>query len=247
MLREAIHGLGGASPATDAREILLDAIVEEDDIKRVVLCNDNFITIPKRVFDHGVFYPQTETKVRGMCRLFPEDALSFYFSIRNPVSYLQDVAQRAEAGSLRNYLGLVQPLEIKWSDVIKRIKRAAPHVPLYVWCNEDTPFIWEDLIRLQSGVAEGTPLSGQNDALSRVLSAEGMQTLKAADMPADRIARHEMIADLIDTFSLPDIIEESIDLPELDPELIVAMSNSYYDDLAVIGQMKGVELILPFT
>lgn len=79
LLRESIQSLDGTSPSDDAREILLDAIVEEDDMQRVILSNDNFIAIPKRVFDRGVFYPQTESKVRGMCRLFPDDELSFYF------------------------------------------------------------------------------------------------------------------------------------------------------------------------
>lgn len=247
LLRETIQGLDGASPPDDAREILLDAIVEEDDIKRIVLSNDNFIAIPKRVFDHGVFYPQTESKVRAMCRLFPDDDLSFYFSMRNPVSYLQDIAQRAEAASLRDYLGLLQPLEIKWSQVIKRIKRAAPDAPLYVWCTEDTPLIWEDLIRLVSGAATGTSLKGQFDVLSRIISPEGVQALAAINMPDDRVARHECIADLLDAHALSEKIEEEINLPELSPELITAMSQSYEDDLALIDEMEGVELILPFN
>jgi hypothetical protein len=113
--------------------------LRKDDVKRIVLTNDNFIAIPKLVFDHGVFYHQTETKVRGLCRLFPDDEVSFYFSMRNPVSYLQDVAKRAEAANLCDYLVLLQPLKIKWSDVIKRIKRAAPDAPLYMCFNEDTP------------------------------------------------------------------------------------------------------------
>ncbi|WP_296432108.1 hypothetical protein [Yoonia sp.] len=247
LLRETIQGLDGAPPSEDAREILLDAIVEEDDVKRIVLSNDNFIAIPKRVFDHGVFYPQTEGKVRGMCRLFPDDKLSFFFSIRNPVSYLQDIAQRAEAETLRDYLGPFHPLELKWSDVIRRIKRAAPDAPLHVWCTEDTPLIWEDLIRLQTGVAADTPLKGRFDVLSRIISPEGIAVLKAASMPDDRVARHDCIADLLDTYAMPDAIEEQINLPELSPELITAMSQSYEDDLALIDDMEGVDLILPFN
>jgi hypothetical protein len=246
LLRETIQSLDGASPSHDAREILLDAIIEEDDVKRIVLSSDHCVAIPKRVFDHGVFYPQTEGKVRGLCRLFPDDELSFYFSIRNPVSYLQDVAQRAEIASLQDYLGLLHPLEMKWSEVIKRIKRAAPDAPLYVWCTEDTPLIWEDLIRLQSGIAADTPLKGQFDIVSRIMSPEGVEALNAASMPADRIQRHELIADLLDAHALPEFIEEQINLPELSPELITAMSQSYEDDLAIIDEMEGVELILPF-
>lgn len=220
--------------------------MEEDEVKRIALTNDNFIAIPKRVFDHSVFYRQTENKVRGLCRLFQTMRCRSIFSIRNPVSYLQDIAKRAETTNLSDYLGLCQPLEINWSDVIKRIKRAAPGAQLCVWRNEDTPLIWEDLIRLQSDIALDTPLSGQYDVLSRIISDEGMQTLQAIEMPSDRVARHNLIADLIKVFPLSEMMNQTIDLPELSRGLIAAMSAGYEHDLDVIDQIEGVELILPF-
>lgn len=247
LLRQTIQGLDGATPAPDTREILLDAIVENDDVDRIVLCNDNFIAIPKRIFDHGVFYPQTEGKVRGMRQLFPQDELSFFLGIRHPVSFLQEVATRAGVTHLQDYLGLLSPLDISWADVVRRIRHAAPDARVCVWCNEDTPLIWEDLIRLQTDVATGTEIKGQFDMLSRIITKEGMQEISAMRIPADRIERHEMIADVIDIFANPEVLEETIDLPELGPELIDAMSEGYEDDIADIGEMEGVELILPFT
>lgn len=82
--------------------------------------------------------------------------------------------------------------------------------------------------------------------LSRIISTEGMQTLEAIEMPENRIARHNMIADLIEVFPLLEMMNETIDLPELSPELIAAMSAGYEDDIDVIDQMEGVELVLPF-
>jgi hypothetical protein len=246
LLRETLHNLDGKPPAPDTREILLDAIVEEDAINRIVLTNDNFVAVPKRVFDHAQFYPQTEAKIRGLCRLFPDDELSFFVSMRNPVTFLQDVSKRAEADSLRAYLGGVQPLQIRWSDMIGRITRAAPNAEVFAWCNEDTPLIWEDLIRLQSGISDDTPVSGQFDVLSRVMTDEGTEALKRTNMPADRVARHDVIAALIEEYGRPEMLEETIDLPELSTDLINAMSAGYDADLDVIAGMEGVELILPF-
>lgn len=247
LLRETIDGLNGAQPAADTREILLDAIIAQDDATRVILTNDNFIAIPKRIFDRGVFYAQTEPKLCGLQRLFPEDELSLFFAIRNPVTFLQDAARLAEPTSLREYLGLLSPMDVRWSDVVKKIKRAAPRARLNVWCTEDAPLIWEDLIRLQTGIPPDDPVQGGFDMVRRVLTPAGLEQIKALEMPRDRIARHALIGDLIENFAAPDLVEEQITMEEFTPELIGAMSEAYEDDIDVIAAMDGVEMILPFT
>jgi len=249
LLREAIDSLADGAPADDARDVLLDAIVEDDDITRLVLSNDNFITIPKRIFDHGVFYHQAEKKVHGLLKLFPQDAVSLFIGLRNPASFLQETAARAEVGSLAQYLGMLTPLEVKWSDVVRRIKLAAPDTPLFVWCNEDTPIIWEELIRLFAGVPADLPITGQFDVLSSVIKPDGLQELTAnieRVAPEDIEARQHMIADTLEAHALTDLIEDSIEMPELDAALVAAMTDAYEADLDVIAAMEGVDLILPF-
>ena len=249
LIREAIQSLDGARPAPDTRDILIDAIVEEDDIKRLVLSNDNFIAIPKRIFDQGQFYPQVDMKIRGLHHLFPNDQILLFLGMRNPVSFLQETWRRADAGAVLDYLGPLSPLDMQWSDVIRRIKRAAPNTPLYVWCNEDTPLIWEELIRLQSGIASSSPVIGRFDVLSGIVSDAGMQVIDASttrrpDLGGDDL--RDMIVEVLQEHALPDQIEDTIDLPGIDPAIITAMSEGYDDDLAIIAEMEGVELILPF-
>lgn len=249
LLREAIESVADGPPADDARDVLLDAIVEDDNITRILLSNDNFITIPRRIFDHSVFYHQAEKKVRGLLQLFPQDEVSLFLGLRHPASFLQETAARAEVASLAQYLGVLKPLEVKWSDVIRRIKRAAPETPLFVWCNEDTPIIWEELIRLFAGVSADVPITGQFDILSVIVSPAGMQDLTAriAGIAIDDIeARQHIIADVLDTHALPDLVEEAISLPELDEALVAAMTDAYEADLDIIAGMEGVDLILPF-
>jgi hypothetical protein len=249
LIREAIESLDGAQPTDEARDVLLDAIVEDDKITRLVLSNDNFLTVPKRIFDHSVFYHQAERKVRGLHNLFPTDEIALFMGMRHPASFLQETAIRAGMTSLGEYLGVLQPLELRWSDVIRRIKLAAPQTPLYVWCNEDTPLIWEELIRLFSGVSADVPIAGQFDVLSGIISAEGLTMLTSgitAVADEDIEARQEFIADMLEAYALPEQLEDSIDLLELDGPTVDAMTASYEADLDVIGQMEGVDLILPF-
>lgn len=249
LLREAIDALDGGRPTADARDVLVDAIVEDDKITRLVLSNDNFLTVPRRIFDHGVFYHQAEKKVHGLHSLFPNDDITLFMGMRHPASFLQETATRAGVTGLNEYLGLLPPLELRWSDVIRRIKRAAPRTPLYVWCNEDTPLIWEELIRLFSGVPADMPVAGQFDVLSGVVSAEGLALLtsRIAALDHDDVdARQDLIAEALETHALPEQLEESIDLPELNEDVVRAMTESYEADLDLIGRMEGVELILPF-
>lgn len=249
LIREAIQGLDGTTPAPDARDVLLDAIVEQDDVRRIVLSNDNFVTIPKRIFDHSVFYHQAEMKVRGLHQLFAGDEISLFLGLRHPASFLQETATRAGIGSMAQYLGVLSPIEVQWSDVIRRIKIAAPDTPLYVWCNEDTPLIWEELIRLQSGVAADTPITGQYDILANIISPEGMRhlTTQMADLDTSDIeARQNLIADVLEAHILPDQVEDSIEFPELDETTVAAITDAYEDDLDRISKMEGVDLILPF-
>jgi len=246
LLRETIQKLAGAHPPEDARDILIDAIVEEEHIKRIVLSNDNFITIPKRIFDQDVFYPQAEAKVRGLSRLFPDDDLRLALSIRNPVSFLQEAYTLSQVPSLRDYMGVLHPRDIHWSDVIKRMQRSAPDVPITVWCCEDLPLIWEDVIRIQSGLDQDKPASGRHDMVSRILTDAGVAALATLPPISDKLSRHEALADVIEAHGRPEAMTEEIDLPELAPDMIAEISESYELDLAVIDHMPNVSLILPF-
>ena len=69
-----------------------------------------------------------------------------------------------------------------------------------------------------------------------------MQQIASTDVEA----RQTLIADILDAHALPDLIEDSIDLPELDEALVDAMTDAYEADLEVIAGMEGVDLILPF-
>lgn len=249
LIREAMQSMSDAAPDPAAGDILLETIMETADLRRLVLSNDNFICVPTRIFDHGVFYPQAEGKVRALHHLFPDEEISLFLAIRNPASFLQETLQRVKLGDLGAYLGVLTPEELRWSDVVRRIKQGAPATPLTVWCNEDTPLLWEQLIRRVSGAAPQTGLRGGLDLLAHVLTPAGLDALGAqyaANPDASDAERHAMIAAVWTDHAIPDAIEDEIDVPELDADLVAHLTRLYAQDLAVIGAMPGVDLLLPF-
>ncbi len=250
LIREAISALDGSKPAPDVRDILLDTIIENDDIERAVFSNDNFICVPNRIFDHGLLYSQVDTKTRALSNLFEGDDITLFLAIRNPATFLQEAFERSSTTSIAEYLGIMQPQEIKWSDMVRRLKMAVPGIPLTVWCHEDSPLLWEQLIREISGVDPYTNIAGGLDMLSSIISQDGMALLNKqllANPPSSNAARHEMIAEIWETHALEEEIEDEIDLPELDPDMIAQITAMYDEDVDYIGQMTGVRLLLPFT
>jgi hypothetical protein len=249
LIREAIQSLAGAEPSPDSRDVLLDAIVDADDLRRLVLSNDNFICVPNRIFEHGVFYPQAETKTRALHRLFPQDEISLFMGIRNPASFLQETLARVKLDNLGAYLGVLAPEEIRWSDVIRRIRQGAPDTPLTVWCNEDSALLWDQLIRRLSGAAAGTRLTGGTDLLATLLHPEGLVMLTetlARTPDASDADHHDMIAAIWAEHALPEAVEDVIDLPELDAETVARLTQLYEEDVDVIAAMPGVELLMPY-
>ncbi|WP_296424010.1 hypothetical protein [Yoonia sp.] len=248
LIRETIQALDGAPPEPDTRDILIDAIVENDNLTRLVMSNDNFICVPNRIFGNGVFYEQAGPKTRALHRLFSGDDIELFLGIRNPATFLQDAFIRSKAASISEYLRLMHPEDIQWSDVVRRIKGAAPDTPLTVWCNEDTPLLWEQLIRQMSNVSPQTEIVGGLDMLSTLISDSGMRRLREQlrqNPPQTEAARNDVIADIWEQHALEDQVEDVIELAELDPALIMEMTENYEDDIAQITAMEGVTLLMP--
>lgn len=120
-LRETIQNLDGAAPEQWTRKILMDAFVDRDEPKRLVLSIPNFVRIPNRIFDHTVFYVQTEPKLRGIKSLFPNDEFEIFIGICNPATFFPDVFRNSKATAFEAYLKGFHVTDICWSDVIKRI------------------------------------------------------------------------------------------------------------------------------
>jgi len=212
------------------------------------MSNANFICIPNRIFDKGAFYEQTEAKVHALTQLFPNDEIDLFLGLRNPATFLPDVFAASKADTLDAYLRGFPPTEIRWSNVIKRILHVAPNAQLTVWCNEDTPMIWAELIRDIAGVSSDTRIAGGFDLLSTIMSDDGMKrflTYMNENPPQTEQQKRKIIMAFLDKFALEDEIEEEVDLPGMTPELIGHLSEIYEQDVDMIASMEAVHFIEP--
>ncbi|WP_299354691.1 hypothetical protein [uncultured Shimia sp.] len=235
---------------SEAREAILLGMIDEsvDSPDRVILSNDNFICVPRMAVRLNLYYPNADERLADLCNLFHGDDIEIFMSIRNPATYLPALlAGIPEENSEELTEGLVATA-LRWSETIRRIRKALPNVSLTVWCNEDTPIIWEELLREMSGLEATQPLAGGDDLLNEIMSPEGM------DRYADYLEKHpdlnqmqkrRVIAAFLDKFALDEEVEEELDFPGWTDEFIEALTDIYDEDVYEISRIPGVTLITP--
>ncbi len=142
----------------------------------------------------------------------------------------------------------VDPRSVRWSDVIADIVSANPGCPMVVWCNEDTPLIWPEVMREVTEHPPELRLKGGFDILGQIMESEGMKRLRAylgTHPPQNEMQRRRILAAFLDKYAKPDEIEETIDVPGWTEELVEEMTADYEDDLLRIQALPGVSFIAP--
>ena len=248
LIRETIQGLDGATPPPDSREVLLDAIVDDDRTERLVLSNSNFICIPNRIFEKGTFYLLAEPKIRGLQALFPGDTIELFLAIRNPATFIPETFTKSKFDDLPTFMRGMHPTDVRWSDVIRRIRQFAPDCKLTVWCNEDTPLIWGRIMRALTAVRPSVPLVGTYDLLSTIMAPEGMTRMQAYmtnSPPPTPQHEQKIIMAFLDKYAIEDLLEEELDLPDFTQDLVEDLTDAYDDDVSEIAALPGVTMIEP--
>lgn len=248
LIRETIQALDGQPPAKDTREILLDAILDDEQCNRLVLSHAQFMCVHRRVFEGGVFYTLAEEKLAGLANLFPEDEIEIFLGLRNPATFIPATFGNAPVEDFEKFMNGLDPLQVRWSDLIARIRTILPRAALTVWCNEDTPLIWAQLIRELGGVDPLTRITGGFDLLSTILSPEGMKKFVLylrAHPPQTEAQKRRIIAAFMEKYALDDEVLDEVDLPGWTDQTVATLTANYDDDVERIETMDGVTFIAP--
>ena len=246
LLRETVQALEGNPPEPGTRGAVIAAMSEGERYDRLVLSNSNFICIPTRIFENGIFYEQLEIKLQTLRQLFAEDELDLYLAVRDFATFLPEAFGRAKADSFAEFLQGVDPMALRWSDLVERIRAVVPSAALTVWCNEDTPMIWDELVWALSGLPVGAEINGANDLLSTIMSAEGMHrylSYLTAHPPRTISQKRRVIAAFLDKYAIEEAMTETIDLHDLSGADVAALSQAYDEDVARIARMPGLRFV----
>jgi len=195
-----------------------------------------------------VLYKKAEQRLRSLRSIFGAGGLEIFLSIRNPATFLPAMLQNTPHGTLEALVQGLDPHDLRWSDLVARMVRAVPDVPLTVWCDEDSPLVWGEVVREMAGVPATFDLIGQYSRMAEIMTKEGMDRFRTyiGERPdlTEMQVRRVMVA-FLDKYADPAKLEDELDLPGWTDDMVQDLTEQYEEDLFEIGRLPGVTLITP--
>lgn len=248
LLPRVAKSLRGTVFESETRQVILDAVLDDTPAERLVFSHDSLLAFPANVIGADGLYPTAPQRIATYANLFPGGQTEFFLALRNPATLVPALVARLAPASYAAVVGEISPIGLRWAPVVRRILTQVPEVNLTLWCNEDTPLIWPELLRALAGVGSEDVLDGDFDLLAMLMTAEGLEKLKAfldTHPPASVDQRRRSVAAFLDKYAHKDEMEIEIDMPGWTEELVGAMTEAYDADCAEIASIPGVEFILP--
>lgn len=250
LLSSAVNALNKAAPAPDAREVLLDGILDDDPemVDRLILSHENMFSVPKIMLAGGRYYRKAEERLFNFSRLFNGDEIELHMGLRNPATFLPAAFKATPHPSFDEFLHGVDPMHLRWSDLMQRIRTEVPEMQITVWCNEDTPLIWAQIIREMAALDPNRKIIGGFDLLTEIMSREGMKRFRTylKEHPGiNEIQKRRVMVAFLDKFAIEDQIEEELDLPGWTEAHVDMLTELYEEDIYQIGRMPGVTVLSP--
>lgn len=249
MLPKLVRSLRGSPAGADVQEMVRDALIGEARPSRLILSHENLSCFPTNAVGPNGLYASLPQRLAALANIFPADDCTFFVAVRNPATLVPEVLSRARIDHPAAHLGAVDPLDLRWGPVLRRMLEAVPDARVLLWCNEDTPLLWPDILHAVAGSDGAAPLEGEDDMLMMLLSDEGLVALQThlaeVEGPFGPVERREITARFLERYARPEEMETSIDMPGWSADLIEEMTCVYDEDVAEVAALPGVEFLLP--
>ncbi len=248
LLRDIVNSSASGSVGADTRDIFLDAVVRQGAVDRLVLSNFGFFGTPKMAIRNGIFYPSAPARIEAMRQMFPNDEIELFLAIRNPATFIPALMKQTNFNTVDDLLNGTPPASLMWSELITRLRTHFPDMPMTIWCNEDTPLIWGQVVREMGGLDPTSSFEGEFSLLSEIMTQVGMQRFESyleAHPGMTEIQKRRVISAFLDKFAKEDEVEEELDLPGWTEALIDDLSELYDEDVYTIPRLPGVNVITP--
>lgn len=243
-IRQALQGMNAAAGMPDPK--VVDRLQTGMGTQRLVLSYEGFLGIYAKVLAQSRMYPGAGARAALLRDLFADHHVEFHMAIRNLATFVPAIF---EASSIPDFADFVDGHDLSamsWITPIAEIRTACPDVPLTIWCNEDLPMIWPDVLRAVSGL-EG-PLDGDLAILERVMRPDGFARLGdyLADNPTSNPETWRKVASAFLTkYTDESATSVEIDLPGWSTEMIERLSDIYALDVAALQARDDITFIVP--
>ncbi len=223
------------------------ALVPAEGVDRLVISNDSFFGTHKMAVKR-MFYPASCSRREAMRQLFPDDELELFFAVRDPATFMPALLEATNFNSIEDLFRGYDPLSFRWSELFERIRAQIPDIPITVWCNEDTPLIWAELIRELGGLDPTQEIDGEYDLLEEIMTDKGVERFLSymdGHPGMTEVQKRRVISAFLDKFIDDDVVEEEYELAGWTSGIIDQMTELYEEDVFNIPRVPGVTLITP--
>ncbi len=246
--RRFLERLTAPEPASDTLERLRHAVEADDTTQRLVLSAPALLARKPEICDGLSLYPAAAGRLAALRAVLGEHETELFFCIRNPATYIPSLLHALKDSHRDRLLETLRSEELRWSPLIAAMRQQWPEAAVTVWCDEDTPFLWHQILE---EVASCAPEDGFRDSYvwyDSIMVAGGAAKLEAylaANPPVDAAHRQKVIAAFLDKFCDAEKLDIDVTITGWDETRIDVLSQLYEDDIEVIAAMDGVRLIRP--
>ena len=249
LLGQIMVKLKGNTATAETQDMMIEELIDSQNVDRIILGHQHTMGVHHRALEHRRLYHLAERNTAWMRNVFPDHEVCFFLGISNIANFYPDIIDAVADDQRAEILRSIDPRDLFWSDVIENIRAACPDVPVTVWCNEDTPVIWPDVMRSISGLDPSVALNiGEFDILEQVTAREGMTRLRAyvKENPFESSKlRARFLNVFMEKFARNDVVEREVSLPGWTQDLVDDLSENYERDLQDIANIPGVTLLTP--
>ncbi|WP_299666163.1 hypothetical protein [uncultured Ruegeria sp.] len=221
---------------------------QEQQVDRAILSSALYLGERASIIMDGQFYANAGQRMAYLDHLFSESPVELFVGLRNPGSFIPKVLMLLSAPEREHIIATTDLSCLSWFSMIEDIRDLAPDVRITLWSNEDSPLILGDIARALVGLPEDVPLDQEYTLLSSLVSDLGKQELQGLieqqRAPNDPILR-ERLSQLFQQHALTEAIEEEVELPGWNEEIVAAFTELYEQDLARLQTMPDIRFLKP--
>lgn len=248
-IRKAMQARGGSLMPGGGQTLvdeLLDGVADPDGTRRMVLSYEGFLGTYAKVLAGTTLYADAGRRAETLRGLFPGHSVAFFIAIRNPATFVPALFEASSVETFEAFIAGQDLSRMTWSTPLAAIRDACPEVPLTVWCNEDLPLLWPEILRETADVE--TPLDGEDAILRDVMTATGFHRLETylRDNPAPDLSTHrKVMTAFLGKYADEAKIDQEIALPGWSEAMIAGLSALYEADLERIRARDDIAFIQP--
>lgn len=245
---EALTALNGGVATPEMEQVMLDAVLESDDPRRIICSTPTFLGMAERAISPEGLYVSAGERMAALANLFPSAQVEFFMGLKNPATLVGYVLAQERSGPYDQVMAGVDPENLRWAPAMRRILAALPGRRVVVWCHEDTSLIWPEVVRRLATMPSDVPLKAGLQVLGDILHPDGIRMIRDAMAQEERLTienRRRIFSEALQRHALPEQLEIELNLPGWDQPLVDRITAAYEQDMAEIAALPGIEFIMP--